>query len=159
VRDFSWIPTTDVFGNQLNPANAYLPVTMEGGKVKFTYGCENSNGYCDSKWTNYHNAAYNATDNAAFRIRTNPNLPAYSFVIGLGGQGSDPPDYTLMQRLANDPRGDSFNTPALYGDCAVTPGCVHYPTQPKGLFIFSTNQSQLRQAFLQISSQILRLSQ
>ena len=154
VSDFLWMPLTDVFGNQLNPTNAYQPVQVSGGHVRFDTGWSTT-----QRWNNYHAGALNATDNAAYRARTNPNLPVYMFVIGLGGQGTDPPDYTLMQRIANDPRGDSFNTPPLYGTCASNPDCVNYTDQPQGNFVFSTNQSQLNQAFLQLSSQILRLSQ
>ncbi len=154
VSDFSWMPLTDVFGNQLSPSNAYQSVQVSGGHVRFDSGWSTT-----QKWNNYHAAALNATDNAAYRARSNANLPVYMFVIGLGGQGTDPPDYTLMQRIANDPRGDNFNTPSLYGTCASNSNCVNYPSQPQGNFVFSTNQSQLRQAFLQLSSQILRLSQ
>ncbi len=153
VDDFAWIPATDVFGNQLNPSNAYKPVTMQSGHVKFDYYSTTDN------WTNYHNGALNAADNAAYRVRSNSGFPIYMFVIGLGGQGSDPPDYTLLQRMANDSRGDTFNNPPLYSDCASTTGCVNYTDQPQGTFVFSTNQSQLKQAFLQLSSQILRLSE
>jgi DeoR family transcriptional regulator of aga operon len=35
-----------------------------------------------SSWSNYHNAAYNATDYAAYQARTNATLPVYFFGIG-----------------------------------------------------------------------------
>jgi len=75
--------------------------------------------------------------------------------------GNDPnytPDYTLLQRLANDPAGDAFNVPTLYSPCSDQPGCVNYPSQPIGTFIFSADKTELRSAFLRLSSQILRLS-
>jgi Flp pilus assembly protein TadG len=151
VDDFAWIPQTDVYGNQLNPTGAYMPVTMSSGRVAFT-------GDATTKWTNYHNAALNATDNAAYRARSNSTLGAYMFVIGLGGNSTYTPDYTLMRRIANDPDPDRFNTPALYGTCASTPSCVTYSNQPQGTFIWSSDQTVLSSAFMELSSQILRLS-
>lgn len=152
VTDFAWMPPTDVFGNELNPTGAYLPVTMSGGKVAFS-------GTTSSKWHNFRNAAFNATDHAARRARANPTLPVSMFVVGLGGYAQAPPDLTLLQRLANDPRGDAFNNPPAYQPCAATPGCVYHPDEPSGSLLYSTDQSFLRQAFLQLSSQILRLSE
>jgi hypothetical protein len=38
------------------------------------------------------------------------------------------------------------------------PSCITYPSQPQGQFIYSPTAAQLGQAFLAISSQILRLS-
>ncbi len=155
TSDIKWLPNTDVFGNSVNPAShPYKSVTMSGTHLQFDASMTTA-----TKWTNYHNAALNATDNAAYRARANANLPSSVFVIGLGGQGSDPPDYTLMQRMANDPLPDSFNSPALYTACSSNPNCFYYSNQPRGTFIFSSNQTQLKQAFLQLSSQILRLSQ
>ncbi|MEO8098640.1 MAG: pilus assembly protein TadG-related protein [Acidobacteriota bacterium] len=155
LSDFAWIPSTDVFGNSVNPpSHPYKAVTMNGTHLKF-----DSSQSTAQKWTNYHAGALNATDHAAYRARTNANLKASLFVIGLGGQGADPPDYTLMQRLANDSQADSFNTPSRYNACASTPSCYTYDDQPHGTFIFSTNQSTLKQAFLKLSSQILRLNQ
>jgi Flp pilus assembly protein TadG len=144
-NDIAWFPATDVWGNQAKPANAYAPVTLSGGHVSVS-------------WANYHNAVLNATDNAAYRARTNPNIPAYFFGVGLGGTVVNPPDYILMQRMANDPREDQFNTPPRYQACSQEPNCVTYDNQPQGTFLFSSNASQLGQAFLSISSQILRLS-
>jgi Flp pilus assembly protein TadG len=145
--DLAWFPTTDVFGNQLNPAsNAFLPVTMNGTYVK------------GGNWTNYHNAVLNATDYAAYQARTNATIPAYFFAIGLGGNPGDPPDYILLQRMANDPNGDNYNNPPLYQPCSQEATCVNYPNQPRGTFIFSANLASLSQAYLSISSQVLRLS-
>lgn len=145
--EFAWIPPTDIWGNQLAPASgAYKAVTVSGSHVQ------------NSGWTNFHNAALNATDNAAYRARTNATIPAYFFGIGLGGNNGDPPDFILMQRLTNDPNPDNFNNPKKYDPCASESGCVTYPNQPQGTFIFSADSSALSRAFLSISSQILRLS-
>jgi Flp pilus assembly protein TadG len=151
--DFAWFPTSDVWGNQLNPSSAYKSVTMTSDGKHLARSSTTS-----TAWQNFHNAALNATDNAAYQARTNATLPAYFFGIGLGGNGTDDPDYILMQRMANDPGGDDYNTPAKYDPCAQETGCVTYSNQPQGTFIFSSNAQQLSQAFLSISSQILRLS-
>ncbi len=121
-------------------------MTLSNGKVV-------SNSY-----TSYHNAVLNATDNAAYQARTNTTLPAYFFGIGLGGTSTNPPDYVLMQRMANDPNGDNYNSPPLYSACSQEANCTTYAGQPQGTFIYSANTSTLSQAFLSISSQVLRLS-
>jgi Flp pilus assembly protein TadG len=158
TSDFSAFPLTDIWGNQLDPSsNRYKNVTTTnvGGQ---TYVKNNG-------WTNFHNAALNAADNAAYNARVGTDLPGtttplsvYFFGIGLGGNGGDPPDYILMQRMANDPNGDSFNSPALYNACSTEASCVTYSDQPQGTFIFSSDSGDLGRAFLTISSQILRLS-
>jgi Flp pilus assembly protein TadG len=144
--DIAWFPAKDVWGNQLNPAYGYLPVTLTGSHIV-------ANSY-----STYHNAVLNATDNAAYQARSNATIPAYFFGIGLGGTSSSPPDYVLMQRLANDPNGDNYNSPAKYSACSSEANCVTYSTQPQGTFIFSSSTASLAQAFLSISSQVLRLS-
>lgn len=155
VSDFSAFPATDIYGNSLNPStNPFKTVTMNGSYVK------NDTSSNLNQWTNYHNGVLNATDNAAYNARTNATIPATFFAIGLGGTSSatDQPDYVLLQRMANDPNGDNYNSPQKYTSCASESNCVNYASQPQGTFIFSNTPSQLSQAFLTISSQILRLS-
>jgi Flp pilus assembly protein TadG len=142
--DIAWFPTTDVWGNELSPG--YLPVTLSSGKV------------VSNDWQSFHNASLNAADNAAYRARSNATLPAYFFVIGLGGTDTNPPNYVLMQRIANDPNGDNYNSPPLYSACSGETNCTTYSNQPQGTFIFSSSPSSLAQAFLSISSEVLRLS-
>lgn len=153
LNDFAWLPGTDILGNSVKPAlNPYLSgVTMNGTRLKFDSGLTFS-----QKWTNFHNAALNAADNAAYRARSNANIPATVFVIGLGGQGADPTDHTLLQRMANDTRGDIGG---LYPACSANAACVHYDNQATGVYIYSSSQSVLKQKFLELSSQILRLAQ
>ncbi len=154
--DFAWLPSQDVFGNQVAPANEYqtLALTSVNGVLQ-----NQLSGNIATDWPNHtHPAALNATDNAAYNIRTNANLPAFVFTIGLGGNHGNPPDPILLQRMANDPSGDQFNNPAVYPACSAEPTCVNYPSQPEGQFIYAPNSAQLGQAFLAISSQILRLS-
>jgi Flp pilus assembly protein TadG len=150
--DFAWLPSQDVYGNQVNPANAYLSLTLTGGHNLLNGGSDAAN------WPNTHAAALNATDNSAYNVRTNATLPAYVFVIGLGGNHGNPPDAVLLQRMANDPNGDLFNSPATYSACSAEPTCVNYSNQPQGTFIYSPTTATLGEAFLKISSQVLRLS-
>lgn len=147
TADFAWFPSTDVWGNELYPSShPYKAVTMSGGHVS------------NSGWTNFHNAALNAADDAAHNARTNSTIPAYFFGIALGGNGGDPPDLTLMQRMANDPNGDNFSGSNAYTACSQNPNCVYYSSEPQGTLVYSTNSATLSRAFLSISSQILRLS-
>jgi Flp pilus assembly protein TadG len=153
VSDFSWIPPTDAFGNSLKPTlnPYYSSVTMNGTRVKF-----DSTMSSTDKWTNFRHGATNATDNAAYRARANTTLPATVMVIGLGGQSTTAsPDYTLMQRMANDTQGDPSG---LYPPCASNASCVHYNTQFSGSFVYAPDTSRLGTAFLKIASQVLRLS-
>ena len=154
VSDFTWFPSTDAFGNSMNPSNAYQSVTTDA------QGHVTQNG-----WSNFHNAVLNATDNSAYVARVNSTVGAYFFVIGLGGNSATgPPDPILLQRMANDPNGDTFNTSGpddggYYWPCAQETGCVTYPSpQEQGTFIYSPNSTTLAEAFLRISSQVLRLS-
>jgi len=149
--DFNWLPSQDVFGNQVAPANEYQSLTLSGG-------INNLTGTIGTDWPNTHAAALNATDNSAYNVRNNATLPAFVFAIGLGGNHGNPPDPILLQRMANDPNGDAFNTTQAFYACSTEPTCITYASQPQGQFIYAPTTAQLGQAFLAISSQILRLS-
>ncbi len=149
--DFNWLPGQDVFGNQVAPANEYQPLAL-------TSGYNNLTGTASTDWPNAHAAALNAADNSAYNARTNVTLPVYVFAIGLGGNDGNPPDPILLQRMANDPNEDQFNNPPTFSACSAEPTCINYSNQPQGTFIYSPTSAQLGQAFLAISSQILRLS-
>ena len=153
--DFNWLPSQDVFGNQVDPGNAYQSLTLS---TNGTVAYNSLTGTIATDWPHIHAAALNATDNSAYNARTNATLPAYVFAIGLGGNHGNPPDPILLQRMANDPNGDQFNNPAVYPACSTEASCITYPSQPQGQFIYSPSAAQLGQAFLAISSQILRLS-
>jgi Flp pilus assembly protein TadG len=137
-NDISWIPDTDVYGNRLT---GYKTPILRDGNNKIVA----NNG------TNVLWGSFNTTDDAALTARTG-TVPSYVFVVGLGGTTGAPPDYELLQRLANDPNADQYNTPALYGAHTLQAG------QPQGTFMFSASPANLGQAFLKISSMILRLS-
>jgi hypothetical protein len=83
AADFAWFPATDVYGNSLNPAsNPYKTITMTGDGFHVA----------NTGWTNWHNAASNAADSAAYNARVgvpfpapnaSSNLTATIYVIGL----------------------------------------------------------------------------
>jgi Flp pilus assembly protein TadG len=165
LSDLAWFPQTDIFGNQVNPS--YNPSTADYQTVSV----DGQGHALNSGWSNFHAAVLNATENAAYRIRNGtlslssvPFQP-YIFAIGLAGNSTIPPDPVLLQRIANDPNGDTFNVPADYPACASATNCYTFtntPTggvqQPQGRFVYSPSKSQLNQAFLAIASQVLRLS-
>jgi hypothetical protein len=154
LSDFAWLPMKDIWDNEFNPSNAYRSgIVASGGHLTF-----NGSRTLDQNRDNLLRATFNATDNAAYRARSNPNLAAVVYVVGMSAPTGDSPDYTLLQRMANDPEPDSFNSPARYSACSVTPNCVTYTTQKRGEFIYATDTNNLAQVFLKLSSQILRLS-
>ena len=167
--DIGWWPSTDVFGNSLNPSGyTYESVTTDA-KGHLTQSGVNS-----ANWKNYHLGVLNATENAAYNFRTNATIPATVFAIGLAGNSANVPDPVLLQRMANDPNGDEFNTTGpltgiyagqYYYPCANAlekdaygATCVTSTTQPQGTYVYAPNSTYLAEAFLRISSQVLRLS-
>jgi hypothetical protein len=160
VKDFQKLPPTDVWGNNL-VNNAYNPVTTDGSGNVVLNGTAQYNGVATPMTGNnltFHYVARNAADSAAFNARTNATIPAFVFGVGLGGTTANPPGYDFMQRLTNDPNGDLFNKPPLYGACSTELLCTTHSDQPQGAFIFSSTPSQLQEVFLRMASMILRLS-
>ena len=140
--DINWWPSHDVYGNLTNPSNAYKSVTTDG------QGHITQSGSNPANWTNYHNAVLNATDNAAYVARANATIPAYVFAIGLGGNSTGgPPDPVLLQRMANDPSADQFNSTPAYPAC---PACAT-AGQYTGKFVYAPSSAELNSAFLVIS--------
>ena len=159
LKDVGWWPKVDVFGNSLNPSYSYQAVSTD---TKGHLTQTNSN---PTNWQNFHNGVLNATDNAAYIARGNGTIGATVFAIGLGGNSvNGPPDPVLLQRMANDPNGDEFNTTGpdtgggYYLPCAQETGCATWSAQPQGTFIYAPSSTYLAEAFLRISSQVLRLS-
>lgn len=146
--DILKFPRTDVWGNDVYPSNHYKSVTLSGNYILPSAGVQN-----------FRNASINALDNAAYQARSNATIPAMIDTILLHTDDNSP-DFSLMQRIANDPNADEFNSTPQYGACSATNNCVTYGSpQFQGTFIYSTDPSKLSSAFLRISSQILRLSQ
>jgi Flp pilus assembly protein TadG len=134
--DIAWLPTTDIYGNNLINAS-YNSVSTSGGHVS------------PVTMAQIRAASLNALDNASYRARTNTNLPVYIFTVGF----TSLVDNVILQRMANDPSWLPNSS------CTSTGKCVNYTNQPQGTYVFAANNSQLLSAFLSLSSQILRLSQ
>ncbi len=87
-------------------------------------------------------AGSNNVDNLAMTIRNDTTYNPVIFTIGLGkSTDTDPPDFVLLARLANDP------TSPIYDN-----------TKIPGLFVQASDASGLQDAFQRIASEVLRLS-
>ncbi len=156
VNDYRHLPTTDAWGNSL-VENSYNSLTTDATGIVLS-GTANSGTALTGNNLIFHYAARNAADEAAQFARSNATIPATIFGVGLGGTSLAPPGYDFMQRIANDPNGDLYNSPALYPACSQETTCEHWSSQPQGTFIFSSSPTQLNSVFLSMASQILRLS-
>jgi hypothetical protein len=133
--DLLWLPTTDVYGDSFIN-NSYNAVTVSGGHVT------------PITMDQIRAAAFNATDDAAYKSRRSANLPVTVFAVGFTSSVDD----TLLQRIANDPDWLTSSSCVSSGDCVVK------PNEPQGTYIFAATTADLIPAFLTLSSQILRLS-
>ncbi|HSR08562.1 MAG TPA: vWA domain-containing protein [Bryobacteraceae bacterium] len=136
LSDFAWLPTTDVYGNNLN--TSYDPVT--------TATLNGGTRISPVNMTQIRAAAFNAVDDAAHRFRTNASIPVTFYAVGFNSA-----DTTLMQRVANDPD--------WIGNAACTAQCQYDSTQPTGKYVYASTTSALNGAFQALASQILRLAQ
>jgi Flp pilus assembly protein TadG len=134
--DLSYAPIIDTWGNSLT-ATGYKSTTTSGAGLAINA-------------TNIQNFSTNAADDAAFRIRSGVADPAQGgkslsnvviYAIGLNETGEIDP--VFMQRVANDP--------------SLSPNPVAAGAQ--GQFCNAANASQLNDCFLQVASQMLRISQ
>jgi hypothetical protein len=87
-------------------------------------------------------ASINSADYQAQVIRNNGTYNTVIFTLGLGGAPDVPIDFTLLERMANDPRSPIYDS-----------------TKTAGYFAYAKDASQLNEALTLIGSQILRLSQ
>jgi hypothetical protein len=133
-RDIAYIPTLDIFGNKTDCCYQTAETFTSGnynGKIR------------PDKPTSIMKASANAVDDAAKRIRSNNTLYPIIYTIGLGDAGgSDPPDETLMKRIANDRSSPVYDS-----------------TQQTGMYAFAPDKAALSRAFAMIASEILRISQ
>jgi Flp pilus assembly protein TadG len=124
---------------------AYLPPqdaygnNLTGYKTLAPYPGNSSYNRADTP-QNVMYAATNAAWHMGNTIRSNG---IYIYTIGLGGTPQQQIDSDFLMRLANDP---------------TLPSSEYNSSQPTGLFIYATAGS-LGQAFAQIASEILHLSQ
>ena len=133
--DLKTIPAVDYYGNRAD-GTSYLQsihyknkgVALDRTKVSSPY--------------HIGLASWNATDDAARRIRSDATISPVIYCIGYSG-GSEQPDSVLMKRLAN--ANDPANT-------------VYDPTKPAGLYVMAPTPAQIAAAFGRVASEILRLT-
>jgi Flp pilus assembly protein TadG len=138
VSDIKGVPTTDIWGNNLN--NGYQTVTLASGLVSVS---SDSTGAL-----NMINASTNAADDAGHRIRTgaNPSNGASAlsnviiFTIGLGNS-TYPANGDLLERIANDLRASSYTS-----------------AQPAGIYSYAAGIADIQPAFAAVASEILRIA-
>ena len=157
VDDFQLLPPKDAWGSALQDAT-YNNLSVDvNGNIKLTSNPDTGTQLTGNNLT-FHLAARNAANAMAITARSNATIPATIFGVGLGGTSQAPPGYDFMQRITNDPNGDLYNSPALYSACAQVATCAHYAGQPQGVFIFSSDPTQLEHVFVVMASEILRLA-
>ena len=144
TTDIAFVPPQDYFGNASTGNWTGLATSSIQSATRITVTS-----------SNVSKAAFNLTDNAANWARsahTYSNAVAMPgvlvYTIGLGGNGGV--DYTLLQRMANDPNADPHG---VYGAFAG-----YNTAQPVGSFTYSADASQLQSAFVRLASTILRIS-
>jgi hypothetical protein len=103
-------------------------------------------------------ASFNVADNIATLIRQDTTISPVLFVIGLtyGNESTEPLDSDWLARVANDPTYTIQNSDAAAGTTAGNP--VYQAGQTPGWY-YQSDQAGLQQAFQNVASQILRLSQ
>ena len=133
--DLKGIPAVDYYGNATNGLNYRASAGYKSVGTALDMTKESSP---------YHIglASWNATDEAAKRIRTDANLSPVIYCIGYNG-GSETPDEVLMKRIAN--ANDPANT-------------IYDAGKPAGLYVMAPTPAQMANAFGKVASEILRLT-
>jgi hypothetical protein len=150
--DLSRIPSYDMYGNALNPAShPYQHSSITGGSTTsiYTSGSEldQTKPLLDYDWGL---AIWNSVDSAANNLRNDSNfahrtgdtqsMPVTIHVIAYTGNGGV--DSGLLNRVANTANSTSYNT-----------------GQPQGLYVPASDSTALANAFNQVASSLLHLSQ
>ncbi len=134
-NDIAYLPTKDVYGNVTDSGYKGAPDTFSSG----VYAGKIRD---DEQIPAVVTAAFNAADNQAATIRNDSTYTIAIYTIGLDGAPDVPIDSTFLERVANDPRSATYDS-----------------TKPAGYYAYASSPSALNQAFYQVASQVLRLSQ
>ncbi len=132
-RDFAYMPDQDAYGNSIfgwQNVDVYPGGHPYAGKAIV------------GDWTAGENAAINALDNAAQRIRArvkDPNVDVVIYSIGLGDVGAL--QHELLRRVANDKLSSIYDS-----------------SSPEGKYVYAPTAADLSQAFAVIASEIMRFS-
>ena len=163
TNDLAKIPSVDAYGNTMNGSAyqssvfLYVNGSTMPQSVNPIYDGQSSNLFSQTSVTSgnsWTQAAWNATDSAAQRIRTDVNMasrgestkmPIYIYTIGyLHPEGSNNAgiDSGLLARVANDQyQSSSYDS-----------------SSPAGQFILATDAAAMAQAFDTIRAALLRLA-
>ncbi len=133
--DVAYVPTTDIYGN--STTGSYKTPDTFSSDPPYTGQIRD-----DEQIPALIAAAFNAADNQAAAIRNDPTYTIVLYTIGLDGAPDLAIDSTFLERVANDPRSPIYNS-----------------AKPAGYYAYAANASALNQAFNQVASQVLRLSQ
>lgn len=134
-QDIASIPNKDIYQNVTNSGYKGAPAT-------FTSGPYSGQIRDDEQIPAVMAAAFNAADNQATTIRNDATYKPIIFTIGLDGAPDMPIDSVFLERVANDPRSPIYN-----------------PSEAAGYYAYAESPASLNQAFHQIASIVLRLSQ
>jgi hypothetical protein len=140
TSDFLGVPTSDVFGDNLNSGYQTISPPVNGGYIDLSVPA------------NAAAMTINGADSAATLIRAGTaesgplphaggslaNVIIYS--VGLGN-APYPLSIPLLERVSNDPRSNIYNS-----------------NQPAGLFVLAPTSADIDSAFAAIASEILRLA-
>lgn len=135
-EDIAYVPSQDKYGNPTSVTLSPLGTHPFQSIDTFSYG--GSTQVRPDTPKGIVNSSFITADNAAYQIRYDPNFATVIYSIGLGTDVND----DFMERVANDPRGSSYDK-----------------NKPAGLYVKAPKAAQLQSAFQQIASQVLRISQ
>jgi Flp pilus assembly protein TadG len=134
-QDFTQVPTTDAYGDQMTGAGTYLSTT------NLTFSTTSPPLAQPTDEQQFRDLSSNAADGAATRLRTDPNLRIAIYSIALAGNSGtniyDVLDPVLLQRMANATTSTAFN-----------------PSQPVGAYFYAQDATYLGAEFTAVASQI-----
>jgi Flp pilus assembly protein TadG len=126
------IPPQDYYGTSTN-GTAYTQGVLYN-QYHTTYdSTKPNNGYHEEI------ASWNAVDNAAQRILSDSSMNIAIYTIGFTGNGGVDP--ALLKRVANTQDSTSYNS-----------------NYQSGLYVEASDSQSLQQAFIQVASEVLRLT-
>ncbi|HTX37381.1 MAG TPA: vWA domain-containing protein [Bryobacteraceae bacterium] len=151
------IPTFPNLAGPIDNVDGTIPAYTAAG-VSTIAGYYPSPGNSTSNPRSVRYAAFNVADNIATLIRQDTVINPVLFVIGLtySDELTEPLDSDWLARVANDPTYTIQTSDPAAGTTAGNP--VYQSGQTQGWY-YQSSQAGLLQAFQNVSSQIMRLSQ
>lgn len=132
--DFTQVPTTDAYGDQMTGPTTYLPTTS------LAFSGDNPLNQPGDE-VQFRALSSNAADGGATRLRTDPALRITIYTIALAGNSNgniyDLLDPTLLQRMAN-----------------ATSSPIYDPSQPVGAYFYAQDATYLGAEFAAVASDI-----